>query len=122
MKTRKFVLLFATTAALTSVIAAVSAQADEDIGKQEKEQVIVLSDMPQPVQDTIRKESEGFELGELMVVTTDRGVFYEADWRVGEDEVSILMTSDGKIIDREREKADDDEDGEENEDGEEDDD
>lgn len=115
MKTKKFVLLFATVAVLTSIYA-VAVQADEDIGQQEKEKVIVLSDMPQPVQDTIQKESKGFELGELLEVTTDQGVFYEADWQVGEDEVSILMTPDGKIIDREREKADDDEDGEEDDD------
>ena len=118
MKTMKSVLLFAVMAALASIMVVATVCADEDIGKQEKEKTISLTDMPRPVQDTIRTEAKDFELGELLEVTTDRGVFYEADWRVGEDEISILMTPDGKIIDREREKADadDEEDHEEDDD------
>ncbi len=106
MKTRKIIPIFAVVAVLVSVLVVASVSADEDIGKQEKERAIALTDMPQVVQDTILKESKDFELGELLEVSTEQGLFYEADWRDGEDEVSILMSPDGKIIDRERGKAD----------------
>ena len=116
MKTRKALLALAIVAALTTIIVVAVAVADEDIGKDEQEKVVALADMPQPVQDTILKESKGFDLNELLEVTTDEGVFYEAEWLDGGDEVSILMTPDGKVIDREREKADNDEDDEEDDD------
>ncbi|MFH1843727.1 MAG: hypothetical protein ABIF77_11035, partial [bacterium] len=34
------------------------------------------------------------------------GIFYEAEWLEGEMEVEILVASDGKLLDREVEKAD----------------
>mgnify|MGYP007066222146 CR=1 FL=1 len=90
---------------VTSLAIAVVAMA-EDIGKEVKETAVTLVDMPQVVQEVILKESQGFKLGELLEVVTDRGVYYEADWIDGVDEVGILLAADGTVIDREREKAD----------------
>ncbi len=117
MKSRKTLLTLVAVAALASIIVVALAVADEEIGKQENEKVVALNDMPQPVQDTILKEAQDFELNELLEVTTDEGTFYEAQWLEGDNEVSILMTPNGKILDREREKADnEEEDAEEDDD------
>ena len=98
---------------LTANIVAADSDDDNEISSRE----ITFSDLPQSVKDTVIQESEGFKIKELQEITTKDGLIYEVEWLDGDFEVGLLINPDGKVIEREREKADaDDEDGEEDDD------
>jgi len=102
------VLLVATT--LVPALALADGDDDETAPKELEEVTVALADLPEAVQATVLKESAGFELTELQEITTAEGVFYEAEWIDGDYEVEVKVAPDGQVLEREREKADEQED------------
>ncbi|HPF71686.1 MAG TPA: hypothetical protein PLQ13_13505 [Candidatus Krumholzibacteria bacterium] len=82
---------------------------DEDDAKVVSEKTITLDQLPAAVKATVLKETKGFTITELQEITLTDGVVYEAEWRDGEFHADVQVAPDGKVIGREREKADDDE-------------
>ncbi|MFH1842752.1 MAG: hypothetical protein ABIF77_06055, partial [bacterium] len=87
--------------AVVLIVGGAGAKAEEN-----KERPVAWEDLPTAVQETIQKEADGKTSTELEEITSTEGIFYEAEWLEGEMEVEILVASDGKLLDREVEKAD----------------
>jgi hypothetical protein len=85
---------------------------DEKEPAEEKERAIEWKDLPAAVQTTILEQAGDHPLVELEEVTVEGCIFYEAEWIEGENEVEVAVAPDGKLLGREVEPIDeDDEDG-----------
>jgi len=91
-----------------------------DKSEEPQERPIAWEDIPPVVQETIQKQAAGNTFTELEEITGKDGTFYEAEWLEGDLEMEIRVASDGKLLDREVEQGDaqdeDDEEDDEEED------
>lgn len=109
--------------ALILLVVAVSltatvALADKDDDQEISTRTVTMSELPQLVKSTVSAETTGLTITSLQEITTHDGLIYEVEWTDGEYQMGLLISPKGKILDRERDKADNEDDG----DGEEDDD
>ncbi|MBC8366467.1 hypothetical protein H8E52_03565 [bacterium] len=83
----------------------------------ESEKEISWDDLPRAVQLTILEAAGGNEILEIEEIRKGDGVFYEADWIEGGEEIEVQVALDGVLLSREVEIEDgkngDDEDSEE---------
>jgi hypothetical protein len=87
-------------------------------GADEEEREVTLDQVPAAVKETILEQAEGNELTEIEEVSRDgKVVHYEAEWEVDGKEIEIVVSPDGKLLERE---VEDDEDDDEDEDHDED--
>src|SRR5687767_13235687 len=94
----------------------------EDEGEEEGEVHVKLSDCAKAVQATIRKATEGGKVREIEGETEKGKVAYEAEYVVKGKVYEITVSEDGKLLDKEREDAEDDDDDDDADEGEDDDD
>lgn len=60
-----------------------------------------MSQLPQPVQNTLRREAAGNRIEEIRESTDQNGnVFYKAEVVKGKTGTDLKLSSDGKILDR----------------------
>lgn len=83
---------------------------------EEEEWPITWEELPPAVKITVLEQAADHEITELEEVNIGEQVFYEAEWLEGDMEVEIRVDESGKLIEREVEKAD--EEDEENDDAE----
>ncbi|MCA9758994.1 MAG: hypothetical protein KDA27_24590 [Candidatus Eisenbacteria bacterium] len=80
----------------------------EDAG--ETERVIALEQVPEAARKVILQESAGYTVVEVDEVTQGDAIYYEAEWIVGGNEVEVAVDAEGKILGREVEPANEDDD------------
>lgn|GEM_PF-1915439 len=95
------------------ILAGSLALADDD--PVEIEQQVSWKELPEAVQATILEQAGDREILELVLVTLEDQVLYEAEWMEEKLEVEIQVAVDGKLLGRETEEpdADDEDQGEE---------
>lgn len=70
---------------------------------------ISVSLLPKAVSDAVKKEFPGYKIDEAeKVETAQRKVMYEIEIQKGSDEWDVLLSSDGKIVKKEKEEDGDD--------------
>lgn len=105
--------LIACVLAMTSAAAErVSTKDDGEETVVESERPIRLKDVPVNARRVIEREAGQHSILEINEVSTNGAKSYEADWVVGNDEVSIRVSPDGVVLEREIEplEVDDEED------------
>jgi hypothetical protein len=98
---KKSVLVLAFVCAIVVAIAGPAAAEDKDV----VEKPIAWDQLPAAVQKTIRAEAGDHAIAEIEEIHQKDQVYYEADWIEGENEIEIRVAIDGKLIGREVEKA-----------------
>lgn len=88
-------------AAPTALLVGVVALADSVT-----EREIKLEDVPQLARATILDEAGTHALTELEELNVEGVIYYGAEWRDGDDEVEVVVDSEGKIVGRETEPWD----------------
>ena len=83
---------------------------DEDDDDGEDEEEVSLDDVPRAVRATILKAAGRSKITEIEKETRGGKVVYEAEWKAGGKEIEIKIAPNGKILSKEVEDADDDED------------
>jgi hypothetical protein len=84
------------------LLCAVYAWADEE----EQESAISLDKAPQAVQDTINKEAGADVVKDIDVITKGDETIYKAEWTENGKEIDLKVASDGKIISKQSDEAD----------------
>ena len=109
MTSQRIIMATAVLAAVTIACAAMAA--DDDAGL--KERTVTWDLLPAAVQASARAEAGDHEILEIEEATRKDGtVFYDVEWRDGDNEVSVKIAPDGKVLARETEKWDEEEAGE----------
>lgn len=98
-------------AVLIAPASLVLAADDERAEDQANERRITLDELPQLARETILREADGKEILEVEAFTFRGENYFEAEWRVGDMEVDVVVTPDGEVVQRETEPIDDDEAG-----------
>ncbi len=75
-----------------------------------EERVVTWDDLPLAVQETVRLEAGDHVVTELEEATIDGNLVYEAEWRDGDLEIDITVSPEGRVLSRESELFDEDED------------
>jgi len=81
---------------------------DDEDEDEEDEVKVALGDCPKAVQDTILAEAAGNPIKEIEKAETKNGTVYEAEWVSDGKEIEIKVASDGTLLKKEIEDADDD--------------
>jgi len=103
MELRKLIVIgLACAIALIAAGAVVAGDEDDSI----VEKVVAWKDLPAPVQKTMLAEAGKHAIKEVEQVTGDGPVYFETDWIDGDKEVEIHVAPDGKLLSREFEKPD----------------
>ncbi|MBE3133791.1 MAG: hypothetical protein IMZ55_09970 [Acidobacteria bacterium] len=80
-------------------------------GGKETEKKVTIDQVPAAVKDTIVKEAGGNTITEIEEETKDGVTTYEAEWKADGKEIEIKVAADGKLLKKEVETDDgDDED------------
>lgn len=90
------------------LVAAATVWATKD--KEETERPITWEKLPEAVQVTVLEQAGENKITELEQVTVGDQVLFEAEWMEGEMEVEILVAPDGKLVQKEIEEPDDEDD------------
>lgn len=98
---------------LVLVSLAATAQADD-----EKEKKISVSDCPNAVQKTLKREARGGEIEEIEKETEGDSIVYEVEVEFGENEYEIEIAEDGTLLSKVLEEEDGDDEDEDEEDDE----
>lgn len=77
---------------------------------EEEEWEITWEELPPAVKATVLEQAGDHEITEIKEVLVGELTFFEAEWLEGDMEVEIRVDEAGKFIEREVEKADDEED------------
>lgn len=85
--------------------AVATATVEED--EEESEREVTLADVPEAARKVILEEAGENAILEIDEIVVDGRVLYDAEWRVGDQEIEITVTSDGEIVGREIEDEDD---------------
>lgn len=80
---------------LTRFDANVSSSAE---GATDKAPIIALGDLPQEVQDTIRRQTDTVRIQEISTTTIDGDNVYQVKWETNGAPVELLVASDGALI------------------------
>ena len=99
-------LLVAATVACFAVMGGSALLADDD----EKEVKVKLKDCPKVVQKTLKRESKGGEIEEIVKETEDGKVVYEAEVEIDGKEYEIEVAEDGTLLSKVLEDDDDEDD------------
>ena len=102
----RLVALVAGAAILIGSLASSLASEDRTREKEQKRQV-TLQQLPAPVRATIEKEAGQNKITKIEQVSRSEQQFYEAEWAAGDKNVEIKVGSDGKLLRKEVEEADD---------------
>ena len=88
-------------------------EGDDEDKEDENEVTVTIDQVPAPVRDTIRAEAGDNPIKEIEAETKNGQTIYEAEWVADGKEVELKLSADGKIIEKQVEDADDDDDKEE---------
>ena len=92
------------------------------LDEEDEEQTIELQDCPDVVQDTLRRESAGGEIDEIIRETEDGCVTFEAEVEIDGKEYEVEVLPDGTLVEKSLDVDEDDEDEEDDEEEDDDDD
>ncbi|MEZ4652334.1 MAG: hypothetical protein R3E12_01670 [Candidatus Eisenbacteria bacterium] len=92
----------------------------EDEGEGGSERAVNLADIPEATRAAILEEAGDHPIVELDEYSTAEGLWYEAVWVVGDQEIEVLVDAKGNILARGSELADGEEDETRESDGDED--
>lgn len=81
---------------------------DDEDEDEEDEVKLTPDQVPEAVMATIHKEAGTNPIKEIEKAETKNGTVYEAEWIAGDKEIEIKVASDGTLLKREVEDADDD--------------
>jgi hypothetical protein len=104
---KKAVAGLAIAGSLAVALVGVGRAEDED----SHETAIAWEQLPEAVQQTVRDEAGDHAIRGIESVRDEDVVVYQAEWIDGENEVEVRVAADGKLLGRETEKADADDDG-----------
>jgi len=94
---------------LTGLVAVSLSTALAEGKKTEKD--VTIDQVPAAVKATILKEAGDNKIDEIEEVSRDgKVIYYEAEWTSGGKEIEIEVAPDGKLLSKETEDADDDDD------------
>ena len=80
-------------------------------GDDEDEKEVTLDQVPAAVKATILKEAGDHKITEIEEISKDgKVVCYEAEWKVEDKEIEIMVAPDGTLLGKEIEDDDDDDD------------
>ncbi len=105
MEFRKLIVIgVACAIALITAGAVLAQDKDEDANIVEK--AVAWKDLPAPVQKTMLAEAGKHEIKLVELVTGDGPMYFETDWIDGDKEVEIHVAPNGKLLSKEFEKPD----------------
>ena len=76
---------------------------DDDGKVLEKEEALTMEELPQAVQKTVKVESAGAEIKELVMESEEGKTFYEVEFEKDGKEYEVKILEDGTILKRETE-------------------
>ncbi len=76
-------------------------QVDDDGTVLEVEEFMKMEELPPAVQETVKAESAGAEIKELVLETEDGKTFYEVEFEKDGKEHEVKISEDGTVLERE---------------------
>jgi len=80
-------------------------EVDEDGQVLEEEEILTMEDLPPAVQETVKGESAGAEIKELVLETEEGKIFYEVEFEKDGKEYEVKILEDGTILKREKDSS-----------------